>query len=760
MAITKVSWVGTSVERPEDDALLTGAEPYVADLELPGQLSAAIVRSSVAHGRLLSIDTAEATALEGVVAVYTAQDIAADLGAVPVIHPRLSFDDSLAPYLQPVMVEDRVRFVGEPLAIVVARNRYIAEDAAELVFADIEPLDPVLDAVAGGASIELFEGHSNVASTSRGAFGDVAAAVAGADVVVEAEIVVGRHSGIPMEGRGIVADADPATGRLTIHGSTKVPHNNRTELAALLGIPEASIRMLEMAAGGGFGIKGEFYPEDFLVPWASRKLGKPVAWVEDRREHMLTANHSRQQVHRATIAGTADGRVTAIGTEFWVDAGAYVRTVGTRVADLTIGSVIGPYDIANYSATGHSVLTNKTPTGTYRGPGRFESSFVMERLLDLFAARIGIGPIEVRRRNLIRIESMPYTRPLYSAGEPIVLEPADYEAMLDRVIEAADPEEVAARRAAGETVGLGVGTFLEKSGLGPWETARLDVTPGGEIRIWTGATSLGQGLRNVLVQVVADELDLAPDQITAAKLDTDLITTGIGTYASRSTVMSGGAAQQAAIALVALARTLAAAALGVDEDALELREGGFQAAGDASARVTLAELAAAAGDEGLSVEETFRVARVAYGQGALAAVVRVDPEIGAVHVERLVIGYDVGRAINPRIIEGQLQGAAVQALGGALLEEFVYDEDGNPLAASFMDYLLPALGDAPEMIVLIDEVPATTNPLGVKGAGEAGVPAIAGTIANAIEDAIGAPGTIRRTPITPERVADAVTALS
>jgi CO/xanthine dehydrogenase Mo-binding subunit len=512
------------------------------------------------------------------------------------------------------------------------------------------------------------------------------------------------------------------------------------------------VRLREVASGGAFGIKGEFYPEDFLIPWAARRLARPISWVEDRREHLLSANHSRQQVHHAAISGTADGRVTAVTTTFWLDAGAYVRTVGTRVGDLTIGALIGPYDIPNYAATGHYTLTCKTPTGTYRGPGRFEASFVMERLLDLFAERVGLDPIEIRRRNLIRPEQMPYTRPLYSAGEPIVLEPADYEALLDRVLEQAGPAVIDARRAAGETVGLGVGTFLEKSGLGPWETARIAVDPSGEITVWTGATSIGQGLRNVLTQVVADELDLAPHQIDAARMDTQELGSGIGTYASRSTVMAGNAARQAAIALLDQARPLAAAALQTAEHELVVRDGGFEVDGDPTARVTLAELAAARGDGGLGVEEVFRVERVAYSHGAIAVIARVDPELGAVRIERLVFGYDVGRAVNPRLIEGQLQGAALQALGGALLEQFVYDEDGNPLAASFMDYLLPTLGDAPDVTVLLEEVPATTNPLGVKGAGEAGVPAVAGAIANAIEHALGMPGAIRAVPITPELV--------
>jgi aerobic carbon-monoxide dehydrogenase large subunit len=752
VAVTTHSWLGTSTERPEDDALLTGAEPFVADLQLPGQLSAAIVRSSLAHGIIESIDASEALEVDGVVAVLTADDVVADFGAVPTIKPRLSFDSSLDPYLQPVLATDRVRFVGEPIAVVVARDRATAEDAAELVFADIEPLDVVIDA-ANADPVPLFPGLPNVAANLEAAYGDAESAIRDAEVVVEVELSIGRHSGVPMEGRGIVADTDPATGNLTVHGATKVPHANRTELARMLGTDESNIRMLEMSAGGGFGIKGEFYPEDFLIPWASRRLGRPVSWVEDRREHLTTANHSRDQKHRAIIAGSADGRVTAVKTTFLLDGGAYVRTVGTRVGDLTIGAIIGPYDIPNYAAAGKYVLTNKTPCGTYRGPGRFESSFVMERLLDAFAARCGIGTVDVRRLNLVARDQMPYVRPLYSAGEPIVLDEADYVDLLNRVVDQIDHDELAARRAAGETVGFGIGAFLEKSGLGPWEKGRVTVAPTGEITVWSGATSLGQGVRSMLTQVVAEELGVRPAEITAARLDTAMIDAGVGTYASRSTVMSGNAAREAAWALIERGRGPAAEILGVPEDELTYRDGAFEVSG-ADQRVGLIELAKEldARGETLDEEVVFSVDRVTYGHGAVAVVVRVDPELGAVRVEDLVIGYDVGRALNPRIIEGQLVGAAMQAIGGALLEEFVFDEDGNPLAASFMDYLLPTLHDAPRARVVLDEVASTTNPLGVKGVGEAGIPSVAGAIANAIEDALGVTQAIRSVPITPTDV--------
>jgi aerobic carbon-monoxide dehydrogenase large subunit len=744
-------WIGASLERVEDDALLTGTEPFVADVQLPGQLSAGIVRSATAHGVLRSLDVQAARASAGVVAVFTAQDIAADLGAVPVIRPRLSYEDSLKPYFQPVLASARVRFVGEPVAVVVAETRALAEDAADLVVAEIEPIDPVLDVFAADDGPALFEGVPNRIDV-HGSYGDVGAALKQADVVVSARLEVGRHSGTPMETRGLVADWDPGSGRMTLYGSTKVPHHKRSELAIDLGLDDEQIRLLALTAGGGFGIKGEVYPEDFLIPWASKQLARPVAWIEDRREHLISANHSRQQTHDATIAASADGRILALTTRFRLDAGAYVRTVGVRVAELTIGSIPGPYDIPSYDAIGSFVLTNKTPTGTYRSPGGFEASFVCDRMIDLLAERLGRDPVEVRRLNLIRADQMPYDRPLHSVDDRIVLERADCAATLDRVVEAAHRREVVGRRASGERVGFGTGAYVEKSGLGPWETASVSISGTGAVTVRSGATPVGQGLLGVLAQIVADELGIAVGEIDSESVDTDALSSGRGTYASRSTVMAGNAARLAALAVIEQARPFAAAALGVDPDALEFSRGEFaSAAGTVDVR-ELARVAARENGVGLSAVETYRTDQATFAHGAVAAVVSVDPEVGAVRVEQLVLGYDVGRAVNPRLVHGQLHGAAAQALGGALLEQFSYDDRGNPRVASLMDYLLPSLGDAPDLTVLLEENPAGTNPLGVRGAGEAGVCGVAAAIVGAIEDALGAPGVIRATPVTPELV--------
>lgn len=750
-------WIGASIDRHEDDRLLRGVEPFVADVQLPGQLAAAIVRSPVAHGALRSVDVAAARAQPGVVGVFTAEDVAHDLGSVPVIHPRLSVDESLVPYLQPVLAHERVRFAGEPIALVIAEDRYAAEDAVELVAAEIVPLEPVLDATSADDRLALFEGLRNTVEVSA-AYGDAAAAIADADVVVSARLEIGRHTGVAMETRGLVAEWDEAAARMTIYGSTKVPHFKRSQLAAQLGIVEEAVRILSLSAGGGFGVKGEVYPEDFLIPWAAKRLGRPIGWIEDRHENLVAANHSREQRHDAAIAASADGRILALTTRFAHDAGAYVRTVGVRVAELTIGGIPGPYDIPNYAAAGTYTLTNKTPTGTYRSPGGFEATFVCDRMIDLLADRIGKERIEVRRLNLIGPEQMPYTRPLESVGDRIALEGGDYVETFDRVLEAAHPERVMARRRRGERVGIGTAGYLEKTGIGPWESASVCVSGAPPIVVRTGATSLGQGIRTALAQIVAQELGVPSLDVTVETGDTANLATGRGTYASRSTVMAGNAARLAALAVIEQGRAFAAKSLRVDPGLVRSRDGSFETE-ESSAAISLYEVAALAAAEngtGLLGSEVFRTERANFSHGAVAAVVSVDPDLGAVRVERLVLAYDVGRAVNPSLVEGQLQGAAVQAIGGALLEQFVYDEHGNPIATTFFDYLLPGLGDAPEMTVLLVEAPSSTNPLQVKGAGEGGICGVAAAIVGAIEDAIGAPGAIRKTPVTPEVVWRAV----
>lgn len=752
--------IGASVLRHEDPPLLTGRARYIADVNLPHQLAMVVVRSPVAAGRLRTVDTAGAKSLPGVEAVFTADDLIDSLGHMPRIPPRVSFDETAVPYLQPLLATDRVRYVGEPLAIVLAEDRYVAEDAADLVFADIHQHQAVINAgPEAERGVQLFD-SGNLITTLHAEFGDVEGSFRDAEEVVEVELAVGRHTGVPMETRGLVVEFDPGAGRLTVYGATKVPHWNLRATAELLGIPPSRIRMRETAVGGGFGVRGELYPEDVLAVWAADRVRRPVSWIEDRREHLVAANHSRQQRHRARIAGTRDGRIAAITSDFDVDMGAYIRTHSIRVADLTLSMIPGPYDIEAYRGSARCVVTSKTPTGTYRAPGRFESSFVRERLVDLFAAKIGMDPVSVRRRNLIKPSRIPYTRPLSSTGEPMLFSDGDFPSILTRLVDSFDWEDIRRRRSAGEMVGVGLAMFLEKSGLGPWETGAVEVDPDGLVRVRSGCSSVGQGIRTVLAQIVADRLQVDHSVVRVELLDTDRTPFGTGSYASRSTVTAGSALIQAADEIIDITKQVAAVEFEVSEDDLEFIDGEVRVQGSPDFRMSIFETAARLhpitapryGRErpGLVAESVFDVERVVYPCGANLAVARVCPETGALTLEKVVLLYDVGRAINPRLVAGQMEGGAVQAIGGALYEEFAYDADGNPLSTSFMDYLLPTLAETPRIETIVGETaPTGTNPLGIKGAGEGGLPGVAAAIASAVEQALGQPGLVTAVPILP-----------
>ena len=753
--------IGASVLRHEDPPLLTGRARYVGDVRLPGQLAMVVVRSPVAHGTLRAVDTSGALDLPGVEAAFTAKDLVDSLGRMPRIPPRVSFDETVLPYLQPLLAVDRVRYTGEPLAVVLAKDRYLAEDAAELVFADIDQHPAVVDAgPQAEQEAQLFE-IGNLVTTLHAGFGDTEHAFSNAEQVIEVELSVGRHSGVPMETRGLAVEFDTGTGRLTVHGATKVPHWNLRTTAELLGMPPSRIRMRETAIGGGFGVRGELYPEDVLAVWVADRLRQSVSWIEDRREHLLAANHSRQQRHRARIAGDRDGRIAAITSDFDMDVGAYARTHSIRVADLTLSMIPGPYDIDAYQGSARCVVTNKTPTGTYRAPGRFESSFVRERLIDLFAAEIGMDPVEVRLRNLIQPSQIPYPRPLSSTGEPMLFSDGDFPSILTRLVDSFDWKDVERRRSEGELVGVGLAMFLEKSGLGPWETGAVEVDPDGLVRVRSGCSSVGQGIRTVLAQIVADRLQVDHGVVRVELLDTDRTPYGTGSYASRSTVTAGSALVQATDEIIALTRHVAAVEFEVAEEDLEYVDGAVRVQGSPGFRMSIFEAAARLhpitapkyGRErpGLVADSVFNVERVVYPCGANLAVVRVCPDTGEVTVEHLLLLYDIGRAINPMLVAGQMEGGAIQAIGGTLYEDFAYDADGNPLSASFMDYLLPTLSETPVIETIVGEsAPTATNPLGTKGAGEGGVPGVAAAIATAIEQALGQPGLVTAVPILPE----------
>lgn len=731
-----------------------GRGRYIADVRLPGQAALHVLRSYLSHARLGRISTEEACSMPGVLGVWTASDLIADLGKMPVIPPRISNDPVVIPYLQGVLAHDRVRYVGEPIAIIAAETRHQAEDAAEEVSVDFEELDPVTDLRAAASATALFQ-PGNVISSAISEFGEPDHAFASAPVVIERTVCTNRHSGMPMETRGLVVD--PVTdGRLTVWGAAKVPHANQSVLAQMLGLPPSNIRMLETDVGAGFGIRGEFYPEDFLTAWAALQLGRPVRWIEDRWEHMVAANQSRGQIHHAAVCATEEGELLGLRSEFWMDAGAYVRTVGTRVADLTLGELPGPYRFPSYRGQAHCVVTNRTPTGTYRSPGRFESSFVRERLLDALADQLGMDACELRRRNLIRPGHMPYRSGLQSAGKAVVLSEGDYPALFEEVCQGAARIEADVRKSyAGDPrrlVGSGVGAFIEKSGLGPFEEASVEISGDGSTVVRTGATFFGQGLNRALTRIVADQLGIDATAIQVMKVDTDRVKHGVGTYASRGVIMAGSATLAACGDLLSKARQSASVLLEVGAETLVYEAGRFQCTQPHSGAVTLAEIADRSPGGRIVGEGRHKADHVSFGFGTHAAVCSVDASTGLVRVEAMVLGYDPGRVIAPDVVEGQLQGAATQALGGALLECFSYDSSGNPLSTTFMDYLLPTASEAPEMTTILADSVTTGNPLGARGAGEAGIPGVAAAIARAIESACEGHPTLFTTPIHADMV--------
>ena len=753
--------VGKSVPRLEDAPLVTGRGRFAGDIAFPHMLYMRVVRSSHAHGRIVSIDTAAALAAPGVAAVWTFADVA----DIPPIDFRLTRIEGLAAYRQTILATGRVRYVGDPVAAVFATDPYLAEDAADLVDVVVEELPVLLD--AGAAPGEFDTGRSTEAAVVEKSYGDLAAAFGAAHAVVELDLAIGRHSGVPIETRGAIGRHDAGRDVLELHGVAKVPHWNRDNIARMLGRAPSTVHLYEGHVGGGFGIRGELYPEDVLVCLAALRLGRPVKWIEDRREHLIAANHSRQQRHKARAAVDAQGRILALDDEFFHDQGGYVRTHAATVPDLAAAMLPGPYRVPAYRAVGRVRLTNKTPCGTYRAPGRYESTFVRERLMDAVAARLGIDPIEVRRRNLVGSEEMPYRRPLSTLGTDVVLDSGDYVRLLDKAIQAmgwaALQDDLRRRRAVGECVGAGLGMFVEKSGLGPFDGVRVSVDTSGAVEVVTGAASIGQGVETVIAQICADALGTDYRRVRVVHGQTERTAFGLGAFASRVTVMTGEATRLAATDVRAKAIQVAAGLLQQPPDALDIVDGAVVRGNAATGpSMTLGEIAKVlepssrlrgAHTPGLAADGWFYTDHMNYPYGVHAAVARVDRETGGVTIERFLVAYDIGRAVNPMLVEGQIAGGVAQGLGGALFEEFLYDDRGEPISVNFADYVMPTAREMPALeVVITEDAPSPLNPLGLKGAGEGGINAVGAAVAAAIDDAIGVPGAITQLPVTPQRL--------
>jgi carbon-monoxide dehydrogenase large subunit len=743
-------YTGQSVPRREDPRLITGHGRYTGDLRLPGMVDVAFVRSPHAHARLTALDVAAARAVEGVLAVVTAADLgAAARGAGA-----------------PALAGGAVHYVGQPVAAVAAVDRYVAEDGCDLVSAAYEPLPAVVDleeALAEGAPLCREGLENNLAARWEAKYGDWSAAVAAADMIVKEDLVIHRAAGHPLEGRALVVAPDPASGGLVVWAAVQSAHGFRSGLAGVLGLPEHRIRVITPDVGGGFGVKNGVYPEDVAVAVLAQRLQRPVRWQEDRREHFLGCVHEREQVQHLEAACKKDGTVLGVRARIVVDVGPY-NFRGGFIGTTALMTLPGPYRIPTYDAVCNTVYVNKVPTGPYRGAGRPQGNFAMERLMDAVSRETGIDRAEVRRRNLIRPSEMPFRRDLPGGGR--VYDTGDYVACLDAALEKADADGFAARqaaaRASGRYLGLGIAVYNEDTGGGPFESARVRMEPSGRVVCATGSPSQGQGHETVWAQLLADELGVPIEDITIIGSDTATVPMGIGTFGSRSAPVAGGAVTTAGRKVADKIRRIAAGRLEARPEDLVLTGGRVEVRGAPGKGMAIAEVARLAHGMGVppgmdpGLEETvyFRPERQTFANGAHVVEVEVDPATGGVRFEKYTIVHDCGTLLNPMLVEGQIHGGTMYGLSTALLEEIAYDESGQLLTATFMDYLLPTTMDVPHMDVSHFESPTPLNPNGAKGAGEGGtIPALE-AIASAVEDALkplGAP-VVRELPLSPPRV--------
>ncbi len=744
--------IGSPVERVEDLRFLRGRGQYVDDVPREGALHAVVLRSSIAHGYIRGVDASAARRRPGVHAVLTAADVAQSLGAVPIIGMRQELLPQYAHFQQAVIAHDKVRYVGEPLALVVADSAALAEDALDAIAVDIEALPAVASRAASRAGASLLHGErSNLVGTLTASLGNAKAAFKDAPYVRRERFEVQRHTGVPMEPRGLLAEWDERRKHLTVSGAAKVPFHNRDILAAHLGLAGDAITMIESDIGGGFGLRGEYYPEDFLIPFAARHLGRAVKWIEDRREHLLATNHSRDAECELEIACDRDGTILGLRGRGAVDLGAYVRTNGLTAARNIAQVLSGPYRIHNIQADIDLLVTNKTPSGTYRGPGRFEADFFRERLFDIAARELGIDRVEFRRRNLVSEAEMPWKLPtVMPLNIGTETDNGDYQATLDRCLAEfgwAGKSKLQGRLIDGRYHGIAVGCYLEGGGTGPRENARLALTGDGRVDVFIGSSGIGQGIETVFAQIAADALDLPMDRIHAVMHgSTTHLSRGYGSFSSRSTVMGGSAILNAAENLKVAMRETAAKRFGCAPADISIAAEAIVAPGGKS--MPWSALA------GISVEGTHASNKRTYSYGSHAAHVAVDPGTGYVSLIDYVAVEDVGRIVNPLTLHGQCMGAIVQGLGGTLLEHLIHDDEGQLLTGSLADYLMPSAGDFPVIRAFALELrPAPHNPLGAKGAGEGGIIPVGGVIANAVANALSSLGVEPRVlPLSPSRV--------
>ncbi len=771
-------YVGRSILRREDARLLTGRGQFVDDLKLPGTLHAVFVRSQLAHARIRSVDLTRALKAPGVVYALAGAELIKILPPVPdtqLALPRKWTTQVQHTFLnpqQPLLAHDKVRHVGEAVAVILAESRYLAEDAAALVTVDLEPLPALVDpeaALKPGAPVLHDKYRTNLIGEFRVAKGDVEAALKRAPHRLKRRFHHHRYGAIPMECRGVISAYDERADTITIWSSCQVVHWLRREASTVLNMPEARIRSVALDVGGGFGVKGHVYPEELLIPFLARAVKRPVRWIEDRREHFMSACHSRDQIHDVEAGFDDEGRLLAFRDSFIVDCGAW-NPIGAGIAYNTAVHLPGPYKFEHFAVHARIATTCKVPNAPYRGAGRPEATFAMERTMDLIAAELGLDPAEVRLRNMIPGKEMPYRLGIpYRDGETIVYDSGDYPKALQKALDAvggvkAFRERQNKARAEGRYLGLGIGCYVEGTGVGPFESATVRIDPTGKVYVASGACPQGQGMETIFSQVVADEWKVKPDDVVMALADTSAISIGFGTIASRSTVTLSSAIHHASSILREKAFAIAANMLECAPGDLELRNGAIGVVGVPGNELTLASVAKAARpgwDHGrpqnmsAGLEETYyyEPPTVTWSYASHAAIVEVDIRTGRLSIEKYAIVHDCGTVVNPMLVEGQVLGGTVQGLGGALLEEFDYDGEGQLRTGSFMDYLMPVATDIPHINLLHEHSPSPLNPLGVKGVGEGSAISPPVVIANAVSDAL-APfkAEFNSTPVKPQQI--------
>ena len=775
---------GEPIRRNEDRRLVTGQGSFTDDVG-PNAWALVIVRSTMAHARVTGIDTSEAEAVDGVIAVWTYEDLPGRLREpLPLLIPHPSL---IAPRTQHILADDRVRHVGQAIAAVLATDRYVGEDAAERVIVDYEPLPPVVGIDrALGPDLVHDDVPGNVAAHHHEHVGDVDGALATAPHVLELDLDMERSMGSPLEGRACHAQWDRHSRRLRVQNATQTPTSVRFALANILEIPDEQVDVITIDVGGGFGTKVIHpWPEDVLTAWAAMTFNHEVKFTEDRSEHFISSSHERAQRHHAKVGFDDDGRILALDVEFVHDNGAYTP-YGMIAPLITATQLPGPYKLPNYRVEFRSVYTNTVQVTPYRGAGRPHAVFTMERTLDRIARHLGIDRAEVRRRNFIQPDEFPYDlHMIFQDGRPAIYDSGNYPEMLDKAVTLIDWDGFEDRRAAaaanGRRRGIGIACYVEGTGLGPYEGGHVRVETGGKVQVSTGLASSGQGHLTSFAQIVADELGVPFADVEVVTGDTRRFPYAVGTFASRAAVMSGNAVADAARKVKEKAIHVAAEALEANPDDLEIVDGIVQVKGTPARAIPLTQVAVLAnplrysfseaaqaatqfaaegnpdeppvkpGDEpGLEATGWYSPIHATFASGAHAVELEIDPDTSEVEIIRYCVVHDCGRMINPMIVEGQIHGGVAQGVAGALYERMAYDKDGNLQNASFMDFLMPYCTEVPTIETDHLETPSTLNPLGIKGAGEAGVIPGTAVIASAIEDAEGFE--INRMPLDPHEI--------